>query len=114
MSRRWEPEAALPKRSSRFTLVELLISISISILGMITSVLALATVTVIKTTPVTESHINDARSLRALSSCLAQNAISTPATLVTDPAQPLGFCVAAGRQGLCGTPSDSTNLVQLV
>lgn len=74
------PAPATGSRSRRsdggFTLVEL--TVSIVIVGTLMGALALATVTILRTSPDNEARIDDARSTRGLSTQLSHDTTSTP------------------------------------
>ena len=85
-------------RSDRgFTLIEVLVVISI--LGTIMSALALAFVAIVKTTPGTETRIDDARSTRGLATWLSHDTTSAPPFL---PEQAAGGIDLSSSADDCG------------
>jgi prepilin-type N-terminal cleavage/methylation domain-containing protein len=70
------------RRDGGFTLIELLIVISI--MGVIMTTLSAAIVVILKATPSTGLRIDDARTLRGMSTWLAQDVTSTPPFIPED------------------------------
>lgn len=94
--------SAADRRSTGFTLIEVLISITI--LGVIMSVLALAMGAILRTVPTNAERVDEARYTRSLQSFLLRDLLSTPRdSIETDPVQ-----------GLCSPGDGTANLVQLV
>jgi prepilin-type N-terminal cleavage/methylation domain-containing protein len=107
-------------RDRGFTLIELIVVMTV--MGIAMSVLASATVVVLRTAPAVTGDIDEARSQRGLSTWLAQDAMSTYAVDVTGnvaiawnpPASIFGFETHPGNPGLCpGTPAGTINLVEM-
>jgi prepilin-type N-terminal cleavage/methylation domain-containing protein len=97
------------RRSSRdrgFTLIELLIVISL--LGVIMATLSTAIVVILRSTPSTGLRIDDARTLRGMSTWLSFDVTSTPPFMPEDSNG--GIDTAAGRND-CGAPG--TNILHL-
>lgn len=86
-------------RSDRgFTLIEVLVVISI--LGTIMSALAFAFVAIVKTTPGTETRIDDARSTRGLATWLSHDTTSAPPYLPEQAAGGIDLSAAANDCGV--------------
>lgn len=89
-----------------FTLVELLLSMVV--LGVIVSSIALAFGVIVRTTPNTEVRIDDARSTRGLATWLAQDTTSTPRF---EPEQTQGgFDLSSSRNDCGGSGSNVLHL----
>jgi prepilin-type N-terminal cleavage/methylation domain-containing protein len=95
-------DRAHSRRDGGFTLVELLIVISI--LGLIVSTLSASIVVILRTTPGTSSRIDDARTLRGMSTWLAHDVTSTPPFLPEDSNG--GIDTATGRND-CSAPGSN-------
>lgn len=110
--------AATSRRSldRGFTLAETVIVTTL--MGLVMGTLGLVVSAVLRTTPITEGHVDDARSLRDIATWLADDAMSsvaldiTPAGSWTAPPSPLGVDTHPDNPGLCGAFPGTTNLVQ--
>ncbi len=89
-----------------FTLVELVVVISL--VGLVTTVLAAAIVVSLRTTPSTADRLDDARATRALATWLSHDTTSAPRFL---PEQTQGGIDLAATANDCG--GDGTNLLHL-
>ena len=69
-------ERPMSRRDAGFTLVELVVAISL--VGLVTTVLAAAIVVSLRTTPDTENRLDDARATRALATWLSHDTTSAP------------------------------------
>lgn len=101
---------ASPRRDPGFTLVELVIAVSL--VGLITTVLAAAIVVSLRTIPNTENRLDDARATRALATWLSHDTTSAPRFL---PEQQQGginlATTVTGDNNDCG--GEGTNLLHL-
>ena len=90
-----------------FTLVELVVVISL--VGLVTTVLAAAIIVSLRTTPQTADRLDDARATRALATWLSHDTTSTPPFL---PEQAQGGLNLTATTNFCG--GEGTNLLHLV
>lgn len=103
-----------------FTLVE--VTIVTVLIGLVMVVLATTFTVIVRSAPESQGHVDDARTLRALSTWLAQDVLSTEPVYVTPdltlpwaaPPSALGFDIHPGNPGMCGSTAGTTNLAQLV
>ena len=95
------PLRTAPRRDRGFTLIELLVSITL--IGVIATVVASTIVVTLRTNPVTEERTDVARTLQGLVTWLPQDVDSTP---------PTGFTTTKSAPSGC-TTSQGTNLLLL-
>jgi prepilin-type N-terminal cleavage/methylation domain-containing protein len=90
-----------PSTGPGFTLIEILIVVAI--LGIIVASIAAAFTVIVRTSPLTETRIDDARSTRGLATWLSHDTTSTPRFEPPDPVQggitvsPANDCSAPGN-----------------
>lgn len=113
----------MSRRASRpdagFTLIETIVVVAL--MGLVMTVMASTTVVILRTSPQTTRNIDDARSIRGLSTWLSQDVMSTYAIDVTGdvtapwsaPSSIYGFDTHPENPGLCGSVVGTVNIVQM-
>jgi prepilin-type N-terminal cleavage/methylation domain-containing protein len=94
------------RRDGGFTVIEVLIVVTL--MGLITATLSAAIIVILKATPSTGLRIDDARTLRGMSTWLAQDVTSTPPFIPEDSNG--GIDTSPGRNDCAAPGSNVLNL----